>query len=565
MDDLWYSEYHTEHVRFSLRVKAQLYAAQSDYQHIAVYDSPEFGRFLTLDGVMMLTERDEFIYHEMMVHVPMAANPNIRDVLVIGAGDGGVLRELAKYKTVRHVDLVEIDAQVIEVCRKCLPGTACGFDDPRVQVHVADGLKFIRHCERKYDLILVDSTDPTGPGEVLFTKEFYGNCRAVLNPDGILVNQHESPFYAADAQAMMRALCEDYGNPSSMHRKGVESEKYIRYAKETIAKLLKVQEKEIIFTSGGTESDNIALIGAAYANHRAGRHIITTRIEHPAVLQTCAYLEEQGFQVTYLPVDRNGAVNLYDLEKAMTRGTILVSLMHVNNEIGTIEPIEQAGELIKRLNPNTLFHVDAVQSFGKFAIYPKRMHIDMLSVSAHKIHGPKGVGFLYVNEKAKVRPIIFGGGQQKGMRSGTENVPGIAGMALAAEEAYSDLEGKRNYLYALKDRFTDGLAGLDGIRINGPLGRDGAPNVVSVSIQGVRSEVMLHALEDKGIYVSAGSACSSNKPSASATLKAIGVEKQYLDSTIRFSMSVLNTEEDMDYTLRALKELVPMLRRYTRY
>ena len=367
------------------------------------------------------------------------------------------------------------------------------------------------------------------------------------------------------AALMTKIMCEDYGNPSSMHRKGVESEKYIRYAKETIAKLLKVQEKEIIFTSGGTESDNIALIGAAYANHRAGRHIITTRIEHPAVLQTCAYLEEQGFQVTYLPVDRSGAVNLYDLEKAMTRGTILVSIMHVNNEIGAIEPIEQAGELIKRLNPNTLFHVDAVQSFGKFAIYPKRMHIDMLSVSAHKIHGPKGVGFLYVNEKAKVRPIIFGGGQQKGMRSGTENVPGIAGMALAAEEAYSDLEGKRNYLYALKDRFTDGLAGLDGIRINGPLGRDGAPNVVSVSIQGVRSEVMLHALEDKGIYVSAGSACSSNKPSASATLKAIGVEKQYLDSTIRFSMSVLNTEEDMDYTLRALKELVPMLRRYTRY
>lgn len=367
------------------------------------------------------------------------------------------------------------------------------------------------------------------------------------------------------AALMTKIMCEDYGNPSSMHRKGVESEKYIRYAKETIAKLLKVQEKEIIFTSGGTESDNMALIGAAYANHRAGRHIITTRIEHPAVLQTCAYLEEQGFQVTYLPVDRNGAVNLYDLEKAMTRGTILVSIMHVNNEIGTIEPIEQAGELIKRLNPNTLFHVDAVQSFGKFAIYPKRMHIDMLSVSAHKIHGPKGVGFLYVNEKAKVRPIIFGGGQQKGMRSGTENVPGIAGMALAAEEAYSDLEGKRNYLYALKDRFTDGLAGLDGIRINGPLGRDGAPNVVSVSIQGVRSEVMLHALEDKGIYVSAGSACSSNKPSASATLKAIGVEKQYLDSTIRFSMSVLNTEEDMDYTLRALKELVPMLRRYTRH
>lgn len=366
------------------------------------------------------------------------------------------------------------------------------------------------------------------------------------------------------AALMTRIMCEEYGNPSSMHKKGVESEKYVRYAKEVIAKCMKVQEKEILFTSGGTESDNIALIGGAYANCRAGRHIITTRIEHPAVLQPCAYLEEQGFAVTYLPVDAKGVISLADLERAMTPNTILVSIMHTNNEVGAVQPIEQAGELIKRINPNTLFHVDAVQGFGKYRIYPKRMHVDLLSVSAHKIHGPKGVGFLYINEKAKVRPIIFGGGQQKGMRSGTENVPGIAGMARAIEEIFSDFDEKIEYLYYLKERFAKGVSALEGIRLNGPAGRDGAPHVVSVSIQGVRSEVMLHALEEKGIFVSAGSACSSNKPSVSATLKAIGVEKQYLDTTLRFSFSLYTTEAEIDYTVKCLGELLPMLRRYTR-
>lgn len=367
------------------------------------------------------------------------------------------------------------------------------------------------------------------------------------------------------AALMTHIMCEDYGNPSSMHKKGVGAEQYVRFSKEIIAKSLKVQEKEILFTSGGTESDNIALIGSAYANCRAGRHIITTRIEHPAVLQTCAYLEEQGFEVTYLPVDANGVIRLGDLERAMTRGTILVSIMHVNNEIGSIQPVAEAGALIKRLNPNTLFHVDAIQSYGKCRIYPKRMNIDLLSVSAHKIHGPKGVGFLYINEKAKVRPIMFGGGQQKGMRSGTENVPGIAGMAKAVELIYNDFEPKIHYLYQLRERFIQGVTKIDGIKINGCQGTEGAPHIVSVSIQGVRSEVMLHALEDKGIYVSAGSACSSNKPAISATLKAIGVEKQFLDSTIRFSFSMFTTEEEIDYTIKCMGELIPMLRHYTRH
>ena len=366
------------------------------------------------------------------------------------------------------------------------------------------------------------------------------------------------------AALMTQIMCEDYGNPSSMHKKGVEAEKYVRFSKEIIAKSLKVQEKEILFTSGGTESDNIALIGGAYANYRAGRHIITTRIEHPAVLQPCAYLEEQGFEVTYLPVDSRGVIKLSDLERAMTRNTILVSIMHVNNEIGSIQPIAEAGALIKRMNPNTLFHVDAIQSYGKCRIYPKRMNIDLLSVSAHKIHGPKGVGFLYINEKAKVRPILFGGGQQRGMRSGTENVPGIAGMAKAVEQVYADLDQKVSHLYEIRERFIQGVSRIEGIQINGCQGAEGAPHIVSVSIQGVRSEVMLHALEDKGIYVSAGSACSSNKPAISATLKAIGVEKQYLDSTIRFSFSTFTTEEEIDYTVMCMGELIPMLRHYTR-
>ncbi len=367
------------------------------------------------------------------------------------------------------------------------------------------------------------------------------------------------------AVLMTQIMCHDYGNPSSLHLKGVQAENYIRYAKETIAKILKVNEKELYFTSGGTESDNIALIGSAMANHRAGRHLITTAIEHPAVIQSMKYLEEKGFRVTYLRVDKNGLIRLEDLQRAITRETILVSLMHTNNEIGAVQPIEKAGALIKRKNPNTLFHVDAVQGFGKYRIYPKRMNIDMLSISGHKIHGPKGVGLLYINEKAKVKPINYGGGQQGGMRSGTENVPGAAGLAKAVELIYENLDADVERLYVLKQKFVEGVSGIEDVKINGLTGRDSAPHVVSVSVRGIRSEVLLHALEDKGIYVSAGSACSARKPQPSATLKAIGVEKELLDSTIRFSFSTFTTEVDINYTLQAMHEIIPILRQYTRH
>ncbi|MDE5746674.1 MAG: cysteine desulfurase, partial [Acetatifactor sp.] len=253
------------------------------------------------------------------------------------------------------------------------------------------------------------------------------------------------------AELVSKIMCEEYGNPSSLHRKGMEAEQYLRYARETLAGILKVQTKEIFFTSGGTEADNMALIGCAMASHRRGNHLITTQVEHPAVLQPMQYLEGQGFQVTYLPVDAWGRISLQDLEAAIRPETILVSIMHTNNEVGALQPIQEAGALIKRKNSAILFHVDAVQGFGKFKILPRRMQIDLLSVSSHKIHGPKGVGFLYVREGVKLQPIVYGGGQQKNMRSGTENVPGVAGMAKAAELVYAPLDDHVQLLYELKE------------------------------------------------------------------------------------------------------------------
>lgn len=357
----------------------------------------------------------------------------------------------------------------------------------------------------------------------------------------------------------------DYGNPSSMHKKGVSAEKYLKYAKETLAKIMKVKDKEIYFTSGGTESDNWALVGSAYANMRAGRHLITTKIEHPAILQTMDYLERQGFEVTYLPVSKEGIVSLEALKKALRPDTILVSMMQVNNEVGAMQPVEEAAALVKNYNPQILFHVDAVQGFGKLPMYPKKWGVDMVSVSGHKIHGPKGVGILYIREGVKIRPIIFGGGQQKNYRSGTENVPGAAGLAKAAEILYKHLDEDTERLYMLRSYLIKELSKMENVYINGPIEEGAAPHIVSASFEGIRSEVLLHALEDKEIYVSAGSACASRKHTISATLEAMKVEQDLLDSTIRFSFSVFTTKEELDYTLEALRELVPMLRRYTRH
>lgn len=365
------------------------------------------------------------------------------------------------------------------------------------------------------------------------------------------------------AKLMYEIMTKDYGNPSSMHIKGVQAERYLREAKEIFAGILKVSEKEIFFTSGGTEGDNMAIIGAALAGRRRGRHIITTVIEHPAVLESCAFLEKNGFEVTYLPVNAAGQVEPDTLKASLRDDTILVSVMYVNNEIGAIEPVSELGRIIKEYNKDILFHVDAVQAFGKFRIHPYKENIDMLTMSSHKIHGPKGVGAIFIKDKTKIQPIALGGGQQKGMRSGTENVPGIAGMAMASKELYDKFDEDVNRLYELKEYFVREITGIEGATVNGLTGRDSAPHVVSVSFDGItKSEVLLHALEDKGIYISSGSACSSNKPSLSSTLKAIGVKNDLLYATLRFSFSVFTTKEELEYTINAVKELLPVLRKY---
>ena len=390
--------------------------------------------------------------------------------------------------------------------------------------------------------------------------------------EAYLDNSATTKCAAEVVETAVKVMSEDYGNPSSKHMKGVDAEKYIREAKEVIAKTLKCQDKEILFTSGGTESNNMAIIGTAMANKRKGMHCIVSSVEHSSVKEPFNFLEKEGFRITYLPVDKDGIVDIEALKDALDDETILVSVMYVNNEIGAVEPIEEIGHIIKDYNPDIVYHVDAIQAYGKYKIYPKKLGIDLLSVSGHKIHGPKGSGFLFINDKTRIKPIIYGGGQQKGMRSGTENVPGAAGMGLAAQLAYQKFEQKKAHLNELRRYFLEGIHKLDDVSINGwDETADGeecidkrAPHIVSVSFTGVRSEVLLNALSDRGIYVSSGSACSSNHPALSSTLQAIGLDKKLIEGTLRFSFCENTTKEELDQALKALQELLPMLRRYTR-
>ncbi len=374
---------------------------------------------------------------------------------------------------------------------------------------------------------------------------------------------------------VMKALYEDYGNPSSMHRLGINAEAYMKEAVGNLASCLKVDPKELVFTSGGTESNNLALIGTAMAYKRRGKHIITSRIEHPSVHQPLLYLEENGFEISFAPVDESGKVIKEKLYELIREDTILVSLMYVNNEIGSVQEVKEIAAELKKRKPDIIFHVDAVQAFGKFRIHPKREGIDLLTISGHKIHGPKGSGALYISDKVRVNPVVFGGGHQRGIRSGTENVPAIAGLGQAVAELYENHEEKVARMYGLKQKFLRELSKLEGVSFNGlPVEISGefeldllkttAPHIVSVSFDGVKSEVFLHALEDRGVYVSAGSACSSHHPQPSVTLTAIHLPKNLMDSTLRISLSDMTTEEEVDYALEQIKDLLPVLRRYTR-
>lgn len=373
-------------------------------------------------------------------------------------------------------------------------------------------------------------------------------------------NSATTPVYPEVRDLMVKIMEEDFGNPSSLHMKGVTAARYIKDARESLAGEMKVMPKEIVFTSGGTESNNMALIGGALANRRAGNKIITTSVEHASVGSPMDFLAGMGFDVVRIGVDSSGQIDMDQLMSEVDDDTIIVSVMYVNNEIGTVMPIADIARLIKEKNPNVLFHVDAIQAFGKYRIYPKRMGIDMMSISGHKFHGPKGVGALFIRDRVKVKPIIYGGGQQSGMRSGTENVPGIAGMALAAEITYNGLEEKMEHLRQLKEHLISELTQIDDVYSNS----GDAPHIASITFKGVRSEVMLHALEEREVYVSSGSACSSNKQHASGTLKAIGLPQDKLESTLRFSFSPENTMEQVDYAVECCRQLLPVLRRYVR-
>ena len=361
-----------------------------------------------------------------------------------------------------------------------------------------------------------------------------------------------------------RVMTEDYGNAASLHKKGVDAERYAVKARQQIADTLKCAPKNIYFTSGGTESNNWAILSTAEAYVRSGKHLITTLVEHASVKNVMEALKNRGFEITYLPVDENGCVSVQSVMEAVRPDTILVSVMAVNNEIGAREPVEEIGEMLHSRFPQVLFHVDAIQSYGKYRIYPERAHIDYMSVSAHKIHGPKGAGFLYVSDRVKLKPYIYGGGQQKGMRSGTENIPGEAGLGLASEIAYRHLDENNERLYQLKNRLREGLVTLEGAFLNGRADETSAPHILSCSFEGVRSEVLLHALEDRGIYVSSGSACSSSHPSQINTLSGMGLSKARQEGTIRFSFSKYTKEEEIEETLEALKDLLPLLRRFKR-
>lgn len=365
-------------------------------------------------------------------------------------------------------------------------------------------------------------------------------------------------------ELMNKAMAEDYANPSAKHLKGMEAEKYLKEAAAKIAKTMKVSEKELVFTSGGTESNNMALIGAAMARQRYGKHIISTAIEHSAVHQVLVHLADLGFEYSILKVDEKGQISLEELKSLLRADTILVSVMYVNNEIGAVQDIKAIADIVHSYNKDIYMHTDAIQAYGKFKIFPKKEGIDLLSVSAHKLHGPKGSGFLYIDERVNIKPIIYGGGQQRGLRSGTLNIPGIAGLGEAAKEAYEDFDKEVGYIYGLRDYLIDEITKLndEGIKLNSEKGIKFAPHVLSISISGVRAEVLLHAMEERGVYIASGSACSSNHPGLSGTLKGIGLKEEFLSSTVRVSFSKYNNKEELDFFLANLKELIPQLRRY---
>ncbi|MFL0248224.1 cysteine desulfurase family protein [Candidatus Clostridium stratigraminis] len=363
--------------------------------------------------------------------------------------------------------------------------------------------------------------------------------------------------YGEVIKAMVDAMENFYGNPSSAHKLGLKAENKMNECKDIVSKTLNCTRDEIIFTSGGSESNNFLIRGFI----KEGNEIITTKIEHPSVLTICKDLESSGIKVTYLDVDNNGIIDLEMLNKSINKDTQIVSIMHVNNEIGTVQNIEEIGKLIKEKSSRIKFHVDAVQSYGKYKIDVQKAKIDLLSASGHKIHGPRGVGIAYVRKGLVPKPLIFGGGQEKNFRSGTENLAGMVGFAKAAEIIYRENHKNFKNVSMLKEYFINRLMEIENIRINSSISEDFSPYVLSVSFLGIRAEVLLHLLEEGNIYVSMGSACHSKNTKDSHVLKAIGLMDKQIKGNIRFSFNELNTKEEIDYTIDILKKSLIFLRR----
>jgi len=357
--------------------------------------------------------------------------------------------------------------------------------------------------------------------------------------------------------AMLPYFTENYGNPSSLHTMGQEANVAVQAAREQVAKAIGADAGEIIFTSCGTEADNLALVGTAFANKKKGDHIITSSVEHPAILRTCEYLEKEGFRVTYLPVDKYGMVSVESVEAAVTPATTLISIMAVNNEIGTIQPIQEIGRIAK--DHKIYFHTDAVQGIGKLPINVKSDNIDMLSLAGHKIHAPKGIGALYLKKGTRIQAIIHGGGQERNMKSGTENVPGIVGLGKACEVAIRDFDKNVARMTKLRNKLTEGVLKIDHVHLNGhPTIR--SPNNVNASFSFIEGESLVLFLDMAGIEASTGSACSSKNLKASHVLLACGMPPEEAHGSLRLTNCEFNTEEEIDYVLETLPGIVNRLR-----
>lgn len=382
------------------------------------------------------------------------------------------------------------------------------------------------------------------------TRVVYGKEKGMIYFD----NSATTKPYPEVIDSYVKVSTEFFGNPSSLHGLGVQSEKLLSQAREQIASLLKVKTSEVLFTSGGTESNNLAVKGTALMHNKRGRHIITTSIEHASISRAMEQLEHYGFDVTYLPVDRNGSIQIEDLEKSIRNDTILVSVMHVNNEVGTIQPIMEIGELLKKF-PNILFHVDAVQGVGKVPLDISKSRVDLYSISAHKFHGLKGTGALFIREGVRITPLFSGGNQEWNKRSGTENVAGAVAMAKALRVTIERNEAGIKRMEEIQGILRKGLLEIPGIQIHSSLNYS-APNIMNFSITSIQSETMIHALEQEDIYVSTTSACSSKKKKASKTLIAMGVSYHLAERAIRISLSFDNTKEEAIKFINATKKIV---------